>query len=247
MLSKSDVKYIQSLAHKKFREEYGHYIVEGVKMVEELISQYPELLFRVYATRNWVSTHPGLVKNLTCLYELEDFELEKISFLNTPNEVLALAKLPPFTSEIMISGQITMVLDQIQDPGNLGTIIRTCDWFGVKNIICSTDTADAYNPKVVQSTMGSIFRTNIIYTDIVSFVKKHSGIPIYAALLDGASIYTTQFQFPSILIVGNESKGISNEIKTLTTNPVTIDKIGSAESLNASIAAGIILSHMLPH
>ncbi len=247
MLSKSDVKYIQSLAHKKFREEYGHYVVEGIKMVGELISQYPEQLYKVYATKNWVRLNPDLAKNLTCIYELEDFELQKISFLNTSNEVLALAKLPPFKTEILISGEITVVLDQIQDPGNLGTIIRTCDWFGIKNIICSTDTADAHNPKVVQSTMGSIFRTNIIYTDIVTFVKKQQGIPVYAALLNGSSVYTTTFQFPSILIIGNESKGISKEIKELTTHPITIDKIGLAESLNASIAAGIILSHMQLH
>lgn len=244
MLSKSDVKYIQSLAHKKFREESGFYVVEGVKMVEELITQYPDQLFKVYAIEKWIKNHPNLVKNLTCLYDVEDFELEKISFLNTPNEVLALAKLPPFKYEASLGKKITVVLDQIQDPGNLGTIIRTCDWFGVQDIVCSPDTADAYNPKVVQSTMGSIFRSEITYTNIAEFIKQQPEIPVFAALLNGESVYTCKFYFPAILVIGNESKGISAEIKALTTHPITINRVGSAESLNASIAAGIILSHM---
>jgi TrmH family RNA methyltransferase len=140
---------------------------------------------------------------------------------------------------------LTVVLDQVQDPGNLGTIIRTCDWFGVKNIVCSPDTVDAFNHKTVQSAKGSLLRLNIYYTDLITFLSYQKDIPIYAAVLGGRSIHEVSFQQPAILVIGNEANGISNEVINVATEKITIPKIGKAESLNAAISTAIILSNMV--
>jgi TrmH family RNA methyltransferase len=140
---------------------------------------------------------------------------------------------------------VTVVLDQLQDPGNLGTILRTCDWFGVTNIVCSTDTVDAFNHKTVQSAKGSLLRLNISYTDLCAFLSNQKHLPIYAAVLGGHSIHEVRFQQPAILVIGNEANGISNEVIKMATDKITIPKIGKAESLNAAIATAIILSNMV--
>jgi TrmH family RNA methyltransferase len=245
LISKSDVKYIQSLAHKKFREEERLFVVEGVKMVEEMLIEYPEKIFHLYATQPWadrLSQFPAL----QCPVSVIDVKiLNRISQLKTPNEVLALVKIPQQMDIGVVKNGVTVVLDQLQDPGNLGTIIRTCDWFGVTNIVCSTDTVDAFNHKTVQSAKGSLLRLNIKYTDLCAFLSNQEHLPIYAAVLGGRSIHEVSFQQPAILVIGNEANGISNEVIKITTDKITIPKIGKAESLNAAIATAIILSNMV--
>lgn len=245
MISKSDVKYIQSLAHKKFREEERLFVVEGVKMVEEMLIEYPEKIFHLYATQPWadrLSQFPAL----QCPVSVIDVKiLNRISQLKTPNEVLALVKIPQQMDIGVVKNGVTVVLDQLQDPGNLGTIIRTCDWFGVTNIVCSTDTVDAFNHKTVQSAKGSLLRLNIKYTDLCAFLSNQEHLPIYAAVLGGRSIHEVSFQQPAILVIGNEANGISNEVIKIATDKITIPKIGKAESLNAAIATAIILSNMV--
>ena len=245
MISKSDIKYIQSLAHKKFRDEERLFIVEGVKMVEELISSASDNIDRVFATKNWVERQlpNSVVTKLTVV--IEEHELAKISQHKTPNEVLALVKFPKFQNDYNTDNKLTLVLDQIQDPGNLGTIIRTCDWFGINQIVCSLDTVDNYNPKVIQSAMGSILHIEVIYRSLPTFLSTVQDIPIYAAVLNGKSIHDIAIAKPSLLLIGNESNGISKEVLAFATEKITIPKLGQAESLNAAIASGIIISALL--
>ena len=244
MLNKSDVKYIQSLAHKKYRDEAGVFIIEGVKMVDELVNSFPERVLKVFATPKWMEPREGIVKNLTQLSVITEDELKKISQLTTPNDVLALVSKPTHVNKIKLLDGITVMLDEIQDPGNLGTIIRSCDWFGVKNIICSPRTVDAFNTKVIQASMGSIMRINIYYEELLDVINLFETIPVYSAELSGQSIFETKFTSPSILVIGNEARGVSPNITLRSSKKVFIPSYGNAESLNAAVATSIILSCM---
>jgi TrmH family RNA methyltransferase len=244
LISKSDVKYIQSLAHKKFREEEGVFVIEGVKMVGELIAEFPEKIVQLYATQQWSDENKQGMSQGIPVTIVDEKELLRISQLNTPNQVVATVKIPLQKMDLALTG-LTLVLDQIQDPGNLGTIIRTCDWFGVQNIICSLDTVDAYNPKTVQSAKGSLLRINIQYLDLCSYLISKKGTPVYAAVLEGKSIHDVHLKESAILVIGNEAKGISKEVMSLTSHAITIPSRGKAESLNAAIATAIILSSFL--
>ena len=244
MVTKSEVKYIQSLAHKKFRDEEKLFVLEGVKIVGELLKEFPHRVKKLFALESWIATHASIVPSSVEVVAVLSYELEKISFLQHPNEVVALVDMPAVRPAKPMEHGITLVLDQLQDPGNLGTIIRTCDWFGIKQIICSVDTVDAFNPKVVQSAMGSIMRIDIIYTDLADFFLSSKGVPIYAAVLHGESVFKTSFLRPCFLLIGNESKGISEQLLSIASNKITIPKIGAAESLNAAVATGIILAEM---
>ena len=244
MISKSDVKYIQSLSHKKFREEEGVFIVEGVKMVNELIEEFPSQIMHIYALQGWVDHHPELTSLNSPYSIISEQELGRISHLTTANEVLCLVSIPKSQVDFTKPTGITLVLDQIQDPGNLGTIIRTCDWFGIHHIICSTDTVDAYNPKTVQSAKGSLLRVKITYTELSSYFSAIKEVPVYAAVLGGQSIQEVKFIQPAVLIIGNEANGISAEVLRYATEKIAIPKLGKAESLNAAIASAIIISAM---
>ena len=247
MLSKTQVKYIQSLSHKKFRDEEGVFIAEGPKIVEELLSEKPSAVRHIYALGNWMGANKNLVKKIVpeCLSLISETELEKISNLNTPNQVFAILDKLPVAEDIDCKTQLIIALNGIQDPGNMGTIIRIADWFGIKHIICSKDCADVYNPKVVQSTMGSIVRVNIMYVDLEVFFNKQKNIEILAAALEGIPVQKMKGEKNGILLIGNESKGISDELFRMATKKITIPQIGKAESLNAAIATGIILSHLI--
>jgi TrmH family RNA methyltransferase len=246
VLSKSRIKYIQSLHHKKFRDEEAAYIAEGTKVVTELLQSGKFICKQLIALPQWVHENEA---NITKYYageitEVKDFELEKISALSSPNQVIAIFEKAK-GEVVTVTGKITLVLDTIQDPGNLGTIIRIADWFGVSSIICSVSSADVYNPKVVQSTMGSLSRVTIIYTDLKEWLSKNKQIKIYAAALKGNTINTIKNITEAIIVIGNESKGISDELLQLADEKITIPKIGEAESLNAAVATGIILSHLI--
>ena len=199
---------------------------------------------QVYVLPDWIDE----VKNKTGeaeLVVLSEPELEKISQLATPNKVLAIVKKFETVTTIPVKDKITIVLDTIQDPGNLGTIIRIADWFGVEHIVCSHECADLYNPKVVQSTMGSIARVKLMYTDIEEWLVQQKNIGIYAASVQGENTAFMKKITEGILIIGNESKGIRPGILRSATTAITISKKGKAESLNAAVATGILLSHLI--
>lgn len=243
MLVKQKIKYIQTLGQKKFRQEEGVFIVEGPKLVKELLQIDPVAVKEVFALQEWIEENPELAGKTT-ITAITEIELERISQLSTPNKVLAIVQQYP-TSETIMTNQVVLLLDTIQDPGNLGTIIRIADWFGVEQILCSPDSADLYNPKVVQSTMGSIARVKVNYLDLEAWLVSQKNIPVYAASLDGQDITSMEKIKKGIIIIGNESKGISEDILQLATNRITIPAKGKAESLNAAVAAGIILSHLI--
>ena len=244
MLSKSKVKYIQSLGQKKFRQEEGVFIAEGPKLVLELLLSVPGNIVEVFAVKEWVVEHQKQLVSFTCT-EVPEQELEKISQLATPNMVLALVKNIEPVMPKEVKGQVVLALDGIQDPGNLGTIIRIADWFGITQIMCSEDSADVFNPKVVQSTMGSIARVRVSYTSLVEWLSGLDDVTIYATVLEGQDVTTMKKISSGVLLIGNESKGISPEILKLANATVTIPRKGGAESLNAAVATGIVLSHLI--
>lgn len=244
MLGRSKIKYIQSLGQKKFRELEGTFIAEGPKVVEDLMESGTAIIKQLYAVKEWIKENKKLLVNTTVV-EITDAELERISQLTTPNKVFAIVQQFEEDSAPVIKNKITLALDGIQDPGNMGTLIRIADWFGIKQIICSKESADIYNPKVVQATMGSIARVKILYTDLELWLADQEDVGIYAATLEGKSITAMKKITEGIIVIGNESKGINAAILKLATIRITIPKKGKAESLNAAVAAGIILSHLI--
>ncbi|MBS1577929.1 MAG: RNA methyltransferase [Bacteroidetes bacterium] len=241
MLSKSTVKYIQSLGHKKFRDEEGLFLAEGPKIVKELINEIPALIQSIYCVEDWLAENRNLPEQIK-VNIVSESELERLSQLTVPNKVLAVVK-KINTHTVETKDKITIALDTIQDPGNMGTIIRTADWFGIDQVVCSTDSAEIYNPKVVQSTMGSIARVKVIYTDLKEWMQEQN-VKKYAAALDGDDIKTIEKIKEGIIIIGNESKGIHPDILKIVSEKITISKTGKAESLNAAVAAGIIMAQL---
>jgi TrmH family RNA methyltransferase len=239
MLVKSQVKYIQSLGQKKHRDADGVFIAEGPKIVGELMGT--GLIQQIYGTKDWMDEYKSKTSGIEVI-EITNEELEKISQLTTPNKVLAISKKMIETGPIELKGKIVLALDTIQDPGNLGTIIRTADWFGIDQVLCSPDCADIYNPKVVQSTMGSIARVKVFYTDLAQWLQQTPGIRIYAAMLEGQNVLEMKKPAEGVVVIGNESKGISENVQKLVNVKITIPQKGAAESLNAAVATGIILS-----
>ena len=247
MISKSTIKYIQSLQDKKNRDAYNVFVAEGPKLIKELVPQKIFSVDAIYCTEKWYSKSAETITNIdkNSIFIIEEFELEKISGLHIANQVLGIFIKKKVNINPVLQNKLTLVLEDIQDPGNLGTIIRTADWFGVENIICTTATADCYNPKVVQSTMASLGRVNIVYTDVISFVEKNAAIKKYAALLNGKNIKSFGNLHQGFIMMGNESKGLSKKLIELSDEKITIAKIGEAESLNVAIAASIILHSII--
>jgi TrmH family RNA methyltransferase len=241
MLVKSQAKDIQSLGQKKQRDKLGLFIAEGPKIVTELLQT--SAVQQIYALKEWIEDNNQRLKHVEVV-QVSLAELEKISQLTTPNNVLAVLKKFDEKPFIETKGRLTLVLDTIQDPGNMGTIIRTADWFGVDQIVCNENCADIYNPKVVQSTMGSIARVKVLYTDLQQWLASQEPVNIYAALLNGNDVTAMQKLNEGIIVIGNESKGISDEVLKLVSAKITIPQKGKAESLNAAVATGIILSHI---
>jgi len=234
MLSKSQIKLITSLKQKKYRQQHGFFVVEGVKTITELLQSNLELQ-KLYATASF---------NIDAKDEviISDSDLKRISFLTTPNKALAIFKIPE-PKPIDNSGLI-VALDSIRDPGNLGTIIRLCDWFGVKELICSKETVDCFNPKVIQATMGSITRVNVSYMDLVPFL---GGIetPVFGAFMEGENVYHKTLSKTGVLVMGNEANGVSKEVEAVITEKISIPRFGdlqATESLNVATATAILLS-----
>ena len=230
MINNREIKLINSLKRKKNRIEEGLFVVEGEKNVEELLQSSFQIL-DIYATNNWSNEWEHHI--------ISEKELGRISSLSTPNKVIALVKIP---KQAPINTSITsLVIDGVNDPGNLGTIIRTANWFGIKQIICSGNSVDKFTPKVIMASMGSIFKTNVFYTDLKNYLEE-SKLPIYGALLEGDSIFDTSFNNPSILLLGSESHGISAELVPLITNKTTIPGGENTESLNLGVSTAIYCS-----
>jgi TrmH family RNA methyltransferase len=240
MLSRNEIKYIQSLFYKKKRSEDKLFIVEGPKLAEEIInSKYP--IKKLYALKEWIAENSLLMGLL--VIEVTEKELAQLTQLQTANQVIVIAEEVENTFE-PVENTWSIVLDGIQDPGNLGTIIRIADWFNIKNIVCSEDTVNIYNPKVIQSSMGSFVRVNVLYKELVAFLSG-TNLPIYGALLNGDNVFKLKDFQKGFLMIGNESKGIRNHLLPFIQHPITIPKLGGAESLNAAVASGIILSHLI--
>jgi len=234
-LSKNQLKLITSLQQKKYRNIHNLFIAEGTKVVNELLNSNFELeqLFCV---------NTSCYENNEKIIQISEEELKKISSLKTPNNVLGLFKIP--LEEELITDGFILALDEINDPGNLGTIIRLCDWFGVNQLICSTNTVDCYNSKVVQASMGSLTRVSMVYTNLSTYLQNTS-LPKYASLMEGENVYKSVLPKNAILVMGNEANGISNSILKLLTNSVSIPRFGDSqqtESLNVATATAILLS-----
>jgi TrmH family RNA methyltransferase len=244
MLTKNSIKHINELKQKKFRDEFQQFVAECDKLVNELLNSHFKII-EIFALNEWLENQK-IPENIA-VTAVTAAELERISSLTTPNKVIALLELPQQqVIDTSIFKKLVFALDEIKDPGNLGTIIRIADWFGISDIICSNHTVDAYNPKVVQATMGSIARVNMHYTDLALFFNTFSKeIPVYGTLLNGENIYTQTLTANGIIILGNESKGISEEIQHFIHHKLYIPSYAEnpqnkAESLNAAIAAAIV-------
>ena len=243
MLTKNTIKLIRSLELKKFRTRENSFVAEGPKVVGDLLAvMRPKMVF---ATSQWISENDT---NGIDVEMVSEDELSRISFLQHPQQVLAVFPMPSYDESIdytkELKGKLTLALDSVQDPGNLGTIIRIADWFGIETILCSHETADAYNPKVIQATMGSIARVTIIYTDLTKTLEAiASEMPIYGTFLDGENIHSRQLPKEAVIVMGNEGKGISQDVARLVTDRVLIPNYPAgrptADSLNVAIATAI--------
>lgn len=235
-ISKNQLKIITSLSQKKYREKHGLFIAEGVKVVKELLQSSLEV-FQLFAVDDYeITNHEDLVTRIS------EVDLKKISKLKSPNKVLGLFKIPD-EQQAQQKGLI-LALDKINDPGNLGTIIRLCDWFGIHQLVCSKNTVDAYNQKVVQASMGSLTRVSIKYLDLASYINAVE-LPTFIADMDGSNVYSSQLPAEAILVMGNEANGISESIKEIVQNKISIPRFGDTqktESLNVATATAILLS-----
>ncbi|MGL5112649.1 MAG: TrmH family RNA methyltransferase [Flavobacterium sp.] len=236
MVSKNQIKLISSLHQKKFRNAHQLFIAEGVKGIQELLHSNFELE-QLYVTVDPFEAVPFSKKTL-----ITEGDLKKISALTTPNTCLAVFKIPK-EKPILYSG-LLVALDTIRDPGNMGTILRLCDWFGITQVLCSKETVDLYNPKVVQATMGSIARVNVNYVDL-NICLQATKLPVFGTFMEGENIYNSTLPAEGIIVLGNEANGISAEIEALVTQRITIPRFGDlqqTESLNVATATAIVLS-----
>ncbi len=236
MVTKNQIKLITGLHQKKFRQAQQLFIAEGVKVIDELINSDFELV-HLYQTEV-LFTAVSLDKSTL----IADSDLKRISALTVPNNCLAVFKIP--NAIPVVEKGLIVALDDIRDPGNLGTVLRLCDWFGIEQVVCSEQTVDIYNPKVVQATMGSLTRVNVNYLDLNVFLKQ-TGLPVFGTFMDGDTIYKTTLQKEGIIVMGNEANGISPAIEKLVTQRLTIPRFGAlqkTESLNVATATAIILS-----
>jgi len=276
MLFKSKIKYLQSLSQKKIRKEADHFLVEAPKGVAEILLEHPEQIEEIYALPSWIKdaqNNPALQAALqkvapSSVVEIEEFELNKISQLQTPNQVLALVKKPiwpvfpkgvdfsslfssPLEESPLQAGEdrdkksltpIWLFLEDIQDPGNMGTILRMSDWFGVSGVIATRESVDFFHPKVIQSTMGSIWRVPTFYAELSTLQECSPQLPMWAASLQGQDIRTISApKTPVVLAIGNESKGLSEACLKLARQSIMIPRFGKAESLNAAVATSVLL------
>ncbi len=247
MLSASNIKLIRSLQYKKYRDKFRLYVIEGDKLVTEFLTGGKQLR-KLLALPSWIEkADKALLERAGEIIEVSQAELSKVSALKTAHETLALVEIENIKPEIsLFSNKLTIALDDIRDPGNLGTIIRIAAWFGIDNIICSNDTVDLYNPKVIQASMGAMLHVSVFYENLLAFIPQlaGSGLTIYSAVMDGRPVYGLGKKQPAVLIFGNESRGISKELLQLSDYRISIPPYEKSrpgiESLNAAMSAAII-------
>ena len=241
MITKNTIKQVASLRQQKFRKELGLFVVEGRKMVEELLRSRFETV-SIYATEDFLFTHP-----LPAAETVTEVQMQQMSSLDTPPGVLAVAKIPA-TQPSDATARFILALDGIANPGNMGTLIRTAEWFGISEVVCSNDCVEIWNPKVIQATMGSVFRVNIAVVDLPVFLReqRERGKAIYGALLDGENLFGMRERPEGVIVIGSESHGIREAVLPCITHPITIPRVGGSltESLNAAVAGGIIMGEM---
>lgn len=228
MVAKSDLKLIKSLHQKKYRIRHGLFLAEGVKLVGELLDS-PMEAYRVYSTE---------AREGDGLLPISERELGSVSALKQPNKMLGIFRIPA-TGPLRFDGW-TLALDALRDPGNLGTVIRLCDWFGIDDLICSPDTVDCYNPKVLQATMGSIARVRVHYLPLAAALEG-CGLPVYGASMEGADVRRTKLPASGVLVMGSESHGLSAQLRALLSETIGIPAFGKAESLNVATATAVLL------
>jgi len=235
-ISKNQFKLITSLSQKKYRLKHQLFIAEGIKVVQEILNSSFEIE-TLFCTEDFITDLPD-----EKIVRISEIDLKKISNLKTPNKVLGLFKIP--AEKPLINNGLIIALDAINDPGNLGAIIRLCDWFGLVTLVCSKETVDCYNQKVVQASMGSLTRVSIYYKDLPAYLKE-TNLPTFIADMNGENVYKTNLPKDAILIMGNEANGVSAEIKKEIMNKIAIPRFGEAqetESLNVATATAILLS-----
>ena len=244
MLSKNNIKYIRSLKLKKFRQKYNKFVVEGNKIALEMIQSGSITIENIYALSSWVKTNEHLLKfHNDKLRLVSEKELQKISFLKTPNEVLIVAE--AFDNQVdgaTVLNGVSLFLDGIQDPGNMGTIIRTADWFGIESIFCSPNCVSLYNSKVLQSTMGAFLRVKVIELSFEELKNKFPNLPVYGTILGGENIFESHLEDKGIIVIGSEGNGISDSVIEQLDYRITIptNSVNGSESLNAAVATGIV-------
>lgn len=248
MLTKRQIKFINSLQQKKFRKEYQNFLVQGTKSVLELITFSEVEIELLVVSEEFLEKHNAELQKASIneVVTAKPKDLERIGTFDSNSMALAVVKMKKQQEVTRQKGEFVLVLDDIRDPGNLGTIIRIADWYGVKHIVCTPTTADLYNPKVIAATMGSFLRVNVVYTDVEEFLKTQKDVFIGGALLDGEAIYKVSgHKDGGVIVIGNESNGLSDEVQKLITHKITIPRIGHAESLNAGIATAIFCDNLI--
>ena len=242
MLTKNTIKQIASLRQQKYRKELGLFVVEGRKMVEELLHSDFETV-GLYATEAFVGSYPSFAD----AEPVSEVQMEQMSGQDTPPGVLAVVRIPQ-QGEIKTSSQLVLALDGIANPGNMGTLIRTAEWFGIKDVVCSQDCVELWNPKVVQATMGSLFRVKVWKTDLADYLRQaqNEGKAVYGALLEGEDLFQMKAKPEGIIVIGSESHGIRADVLPCITHPITIPRRDGSvtESLNAAVAGAIIMAEM---
>lgn len=242
MLTKNTIKQIASLKQQKFRKELGLFVVEGRKMVDELLHSHFETV-NLFATEAFLNDHPAFVEAEI----VSEMQMEQMSGQDTPPGILAVVRIPE-QKEIKASSRFVLALDGIANPGNMGTLIRTAEWFGITDVVCSPDCVELWNPKTVQATMGSLFRMQVWKANLPSFLHEASskGKAVYGALLEGENLFEMREKPEGVIVIGSESHGIRADVLPCITRPVTIPRVGGSltESLNAAVAGGIIMAEI---
>lgn len=245
-ISIQTLKYIKSLHLRKFRQKYNNFLAEGDKIVSEMLQQSPAAIENIYALSEWMIKNKSRIAPIQDkVHPISEEELKKISTLVTPNQVLAIVKQPIITIEsTVVEHDLSLYLDGIQDPGNMGTILRIADWFAIKHVFCAPNCVEVFSPKVVQASMGAFLRIHCVTYDIMDLKNQFPALPIYGAALNGVNIFETKLNKAGILVIGNESKGISAETEAFVNQQLAIPSMpgGGAESLNAAVATGIIVA-----
>lgn len=241
-VSKNEIKYVQSLRLKKFRQKYNNFIAEGEKIAGEALLSARFNITRIFAVSEWLHDHAAWFSRIAPenIVEVDERELGKLSALSTPNKVLMILEMPPNAEPPHI--QTALYLDDVQDPGNLGAILRIADWFAIPQVFCSPGSVDVYNAKVVQASMGAFLRVHSQEVELETLLRRQPELPVLGAVLDGENLFTTTLPSSGLLVVGNESKGIQPSTQALLSHRIAIPKApgGGAESLNAAVATGII-------